>query len=83
MVIEMIKGKLLPDFETEMREKGKATIKVGLYRLQEGTVGEKEPYMVDATPTEIIVRYKNRDVTFSIVDLVKDSVKLIDGGEKP
>jgi hypothetical protein len=74
----MVQGKLQPTVEEEIKKKGHATIFVGLYRLSEGTVNEDKKWVVDANPSDIIVRYNNREIIFKVVDMVKEAVDLVD-----
>ena len=46
--------------------------------MSEGTVNEDKKWVVDANPSDIIVRYNNREIIFKVVDMVKEAVDLVD-----
>jgi hypothetical protein len=76
-VNSLVKGKLQPSLEEEMKKKGRGTIHVGIFRVQEGKVGDKE-FRVDVNPHDIIVHVGDRTVLYDIREIIQESDKLIE-----
>jgi hypothetical protein len=81
----MANGKLEPSFEEVIASQGqkKGVIHIYLYEIATAKVGTTPtPESVNVRSTasgrEIIVSYRNRDVSFSVEDLISEAVDLID-----
>ena len=72
-----MKGTLKPTIEEQMSKTGHGTLLMKVFIIK-GTIKEGIEFQIGHTFKSFVVTYKNREVIFSMEEMVNEAVALID-----